>query len=92
MTPYQKLQQALAEEAWQVPCQNAPDFFFPPPNQQRVNENYYKNAKTLCAGCPIQLQCLEYALETKETDGVWGGTTPQERKRHHQRKPYGKIK
>jgi WhiB family redox-sensing transcriptional regulator len=87
MDPHNYLRQAIDEQDGYVPCQNAPDLFFPPDEhkQQRINENYYQPAKTLCALCPIQLQCLEYALTTNQTDGVWGGTTPQERKRHHKK-------
>ncbi len=30
-------------------------------------------AQVLCAECPVQLACLEGALERKEEWGVWGG-------------------
>lgn len=30
-------------------------------------------AQALCAECPVQLRCLESALERKEEWGVWGG-------------------
>lgn len=36
-------------------------------------------AKAACAGCAAKQPCLERALELKEIDGIWGGTTPQER-------------
>lgn len=38
-------------------------------------------AKALCKICPVQPQCLQYALETKQDWGIWGGTTVPERKR-----------
>lgn len=30
-------------------------------------------ARRLCAGCPLQRECLQGALERAETCGVWGG-------------------
>ena len=38
-------------------------------------------AKAICAQCPVREQCLEYALEVRPSDGVWGGMTPIERHR-----------
>jgi WhiB family transcriptional regulator, redox-sensing transcriptional regulator len=40
-------------------------------------------AKAICSGCEVQGQCLEFALRNpEETEfGVWGGTTPSERRR-----------
>jgi hypothetical protein len=35
-------------------------------------------AKRICSSCPIKTECLEWALEHPE-EGVWGGTTRQER-------------
>jgi WhiB family transcriptional regulator, redox-sensing transcriptional regulator len=37
-------------------------------------------AKDLCALCPLSTLCLEYALESAEQDGIWGGLTRNERK------------
>jgi WhiB family redox-sensing transcriptional regulator len=30
--------------------------------------------------CPVAEPCLEYALETNQRAGIWGGTTEEERK------------
>jgi WhiB family redox-sensing transcriptional regulator len=38
-------------------------------------------AKAICAGCPVAEQCLEYAIETRQPDGVFGGLTALERHR-----------
>jgi WhiB family redox-sensing transcriptional regulator len=38
-------------------------------------------AKEICATCPVREECLEFALETRPADGVWGGLTPIERHR-----------
>jgi len=36
------------------------------------------NAKTMCAGCDVREECLEWAIRREEF-GVWGGTTARER-------------
>ena len=38
-------------------------------------------AKEVCALCPVQSACLEYALARREKEGVWGGCTERERRR-----------
>ena len=39
-----------------------------------------KAAKAACERCPIRAECLEYALVANVPDGIWGGTTPHERR------------
>ncbi len=41
-------------------------------NEQRI-------AKKICLGCPVILQCREWALDKHEFFGVWGGMTSDER-------------
>jgi WhiB family redox-sensing transcriptional regulator len=38
-------------------------------------------AKAICAGCPVRLQCLDYALTAGERHGIWGGSGERERRR-----------
>ena len=38
-------------------------------------------AKAFCRSCPVQRACLEFALETTQEDGVWGGKDETERRR-----------
>jgi len=42
------------------------------------NEKSVMTAKQICKGCPVQQNCLAWAIDN-ETYGVWGGTTPEER-------------
>ena len=57
-------------------CQGADtSVFFP------VSDTFAGEAKAICAQCPVAEQCLEYALETHQSDGVWGGLTAVERHR-----------
>jgi WhiB family redox-sensing transcriptional regulator len=57
------------------------DIFFPaseePPAARR--------AKEICAECPVQDACLQYALSTNQTAGVWGGLDANERRRLRRR-------
>ncbi|MDQ0579043.1 WhiB family transcriptional regulator [Streptomyces rishiriensis] len=39
-----------------------------------------EQAKTVCRRCPVREQCLEWAMETDQTLGVWGGTSENERR------------
>jgi WhiB family redox-sensing transcriptional regulator len=41
---------------------------------------YEDRARLLCAGCSVRPECLETALAISGTVGMWGGTTPVERR------------
>jgi WhiB family transcriptional regulator, redox-sensing transcriptional regulator len=49
--------------------------FFP------VSDTFAGDAKAICATCPVAEQCLEYAISSHQSDGVWGGLTAVERHR-----------
>ena len=36
-------------------------------------------AKKLCQACPVQVECLTYALDAREPHGIWGGMTVKDR-------------
>lgn len=76
---YVKLLSAI-HQAGGVPCEQYPEFWFPEdipdPSARRQAELI---AKELCNECPIKKKCFEYALETHQEYGIWGGTTPDER-------------
>ncbi len=38
-------------------------------------------ALRVCAGCPVREPCLEFALDTRQRYGIWGGTTERQRRR-----------
>jgi WhiB family redox-sensing transcriptional regulator len=38
-------------------------------------------ARRICAQCPVQADCLEYALTYRIDHGVWGGASERERRR-----------
>lgn len=43
--------------------------------------------KKICGRCPVRLACLQYALDTKQAWGVWGGLSEFERKALRKKKP-----
>jgi len=56
-----------------------PDLFYPPYPETRDQQT--RAAQVVCATCPVKAQCLAYAVEHNEHDGIWGGTTHAERRR-----------
>jgi len=78
--PYQRLRDVMDQHG-EPPCTNYPDAFFHDDATSSAGPRWnYKIAKTLCADCPIRLECLEYALAADEEYGVWGGLSPVERR------------
>lgn len=49
-----------------------PDLFFPVGTTGNALRQI-DEAKRICRFCPVQIQCLAWALENGVTDGVWGG-------------------
>lgn len=43
-------------------------------------------AKAVCATCPVREACLEFALVTRQGDGIWGGLDETERRRLRRRR------
>lgn len=42
-------------------------------------------AKAICASCSVAEECLQYAIATNQSEGVWGGMTGAERRRLRRR-------
>lgn len=36
--------------------------------------------KVICDACTVSEQCLDYALRNHESEGIWGGLSPDQRK------------
>jgi hypothetical protein len=69
--------QRNADEAWRTrgTCRTVdPETFFPAPNEPSAG------AVALCGTCDVQGPCLAWALRAGDCHGVWGGTTPRERR------------
>ena len=54
--------------SFNLPCHTAdPEIYF------AEDELQVQEAKFLCGGCPVRVQCLAGALSRQEPAGVWGG-------------------
>jgi WhiB family redox-sensing transcriptional regulator len=58
-----------------------PDLFHPSDYQSADNHAQVAAAKIFCNSCVVRDKCLDFALETKQGEGIWGGMTPPERGR-----------
>ncbi|MEJ8632964.1 WhiB family transcriptional regulator [Streptomyces sp. NPDC006475] len=56
-----------------------PDLFFPVGNTGPALLQVAE-AKAVCNRCPVQQQCLEWAMEHGQDSGVWGGLGEDERR------------
>jgi hypothetical protein len=82
---YETLGKAISEASSIPPCMNSdPDAWFVNTSQGRSRE--VVNVKKLCGSCPVQKECLAYALANPELVGIWGGLTSRERSRLRSKK------
>lgn len=61
---------------------NHAHLFFPPSTFERKDERQRREirAKSICQVCPVQSECVEYALDIREPYGIWGGLTESDRR------------
>lgn len=68
---------------WQLraACRGADtEQFFHPENERGPRRLAREAAaKAVCARCPVQRECADYALRTREPYGIWGGLGENER-------------
>lgn len=61
-------------------CKNsAAELFFPIGSTGHALE-MIDAAKEVCKQCPVTDPCLEFAIDTNQEAGVWGGYTEEERR------------
>ena len=46
-----------------------------------IERKYDNDLQAACRDCPVQLHCAEYAIEARETEGIWGGLTNRDRRK-----------
>lgn len=56
-----------------------PELFFPVGTTGQALLQIAK-AKSVCCECPVQTECLEFAMETNQDTGIWGGLSEEERR------------
>lgn len=71
-----KVLRSLERPAWQAAaaCRGSTVDFYPGRGQST------EPAKAVCAGCSVSDECLQFALETGEKVGIWGGLSERERR------------
>jgi len=66
-------------------CANSdPETFFAKDYYDDLGKPFsvYENerfVKSICAECPLKIECLQFAIKTSQ-HGIWGGTTESERR------------
>lgn len=58
-----------------------------PPDQLFVQGAAQREVRSMCYGCPVRLECLADALDSRASFGVWGGLTERERRAMLRRYP-----
>ena len=62
----------------QAACSGYPDTLFFPLGE--ADEDQINMALEIYSGCKVSSECLDYALESNQRSGIWGGTTEKERR------------
>ena len=63
---------------WALCAQTDPEVFFP------KKGGSHTEAKKVCEQCPVRTDCLNWAIEHNESEGIWGGMSAKERAREIQ--------
>jgi WhiB family transcriptional regulator, redox-sensing transcriptional regulator len=56
-------------DAWRLDahCIDKPDLFF-------LSDGQHSDAaRAICAGCPVRLECLDFAMSIRPEFGIWAG-------------------
>ncbi|MDJ0769865.1 MAG: WhiB family transcriptional regulator [Ilumatobacter sp.] len=56
-----------------------PDLFFPVGTTGHALTSI-DHAKQVCAECSVAQECLDFALDTNQDSGIWGGLSEEERR------------
>jgi WhiB family transcriptional regulator, redox-sensing transcriptional regulator len=73
---------ASAEYGWrsQALCRDTdPELFFPIGTTGAALLQI-EHARAVCRQCPVQADCLDFALTTNQDSGIWGGTSEEDRR------------
>ena len=67
-----------SDPSWRLSaaCRNMPaELFFSEVGGNTVD----RAAKAVCNGCQSRVSCLDYAMTTRQTTGIWGGMSAKQR-------------
>ena len=61
-------------------CRDSNAELFFPIGSTGIALDMIEAAKDICEQCPAKDPCLEFALQTNQEAGIWGGSTEEERR------------
>lgn len=64
----------------QAACRHTDPHLFFPLGSTGAAVGHVQAAKAVCRSCPVQGPCLEFALESNQEAGIWGGKNEDERR------------
>jgi WhiB family redox-sensing transcriptional regulator len=70
-----------------------PELFFPI-SASEAGADQIRQATSICDGCHVEAECLQYALVNRIKHGIWGGRTEQQRQaliRARNRRPQARL-
>ena len=70
---------SMKPKTWEnkAACLGFPAEIFYPEDSQPESS---RQALDICRSCPVRVKCLDAAITRNETEGIWGGTLPAERR------------
>ena len=80
--PPSRLEELLGTPEWHADalCREYPQSWWFP--ERQTAQKLVPTAKAICDRCHVRRECLDYALSDPDAfeNGLWAGTTPNERK------------
>ena len=73
---------AASDDTWRdhALCRDTdPELFFPV-GTTGVAVTAIDHAKRVCEQCTVTQECLDFALDTNQDSGIWGGLSEEERR------------
>jgi WhiB family redox-sensing transcriptional regulator len=77
------MEAAMSDWMTRGACRDQPNHVFFPP----AGEHGGREAKRICATCPVKKECLEFAIDTRQEYGIWAGMTANERQAFEDKRP-----
>lgn len=71
----------VGDTSWQdrAACKGKPtEWWFP--DAERGDSGVYARGREVCVNCPVRGDCLQWAVDNHQRDGMWGGLSPNERR------------
>jgi len=77
---YLSLLASIQANGKKVPCEWKPEYWFPEDIADPAKRaEATKEAVRGCKSCPVMNECFDYALESNQKHGIWGGSLPSDR-------------